>query len=240
MNVTATPAPKSSVILEVEVPPERSTGPSARPSGASRSGPGSPASGPARRRAASSRRVLGHGAVLDEAVDHLVQSAYRDALIEQEILPLTNADVEVVQAEEGKPLIFKATVQVRPEVELGDYRNFNFKPEIETDRRRQGRQGHRGAARPERDPRAGRGPRRAERRLRGHRLRGHAATASPFEGGSAERMPLIIGEERLIPGFEANLVGLDGRRDEGLRHHVPRRLHARRRSPASRPTSRSS
>ena len=80
--------------------------------------------------------VLGHGAVLDEAVDRLVQSAYRDALIEKEILPLTNADVEIVQAEEGKPLIFKATVPVRPEVTLGDYRNFNFRPEIETDRRR--------------------------------------------------------------------------------------------------------
>ena len=30
----------------------------------------------------------------------------------------------------------------------------------------------------------------------------------PFEGGSSERMPLILGQERLIPGFEANLVGL--------------------------------
>ncbi|HEX2755704.1 MAG TPA: trigger factor, partial [Candidatus Limnocylindrales bacterium] len=29
-----------------------------------------------------------------------------------------------------------------------------------------------------------------------------------FEGGSAERMPLIIGEDRLIPGFEDELVGL--------------------------------
>ena len=30
----------------------------------------------------------------------------------------------------------------------------------------------------------------------------------PFDGGTTERMPLIIGEDRLIPGFEANLVGL--------------------------------
>ena len=30
----------------------------------------------------------------------------------------------------------------------------------------------------------------------------------PFEGGTAERMPLIIGEDRLIPGFEDELVGL--------------------------------
>jgi trigger factor len=30
----------------------------------------------------------------------------------------------------------------------------------------------------------------------------------PIDGGSSDRMPLIIGEDRLIPGFEANLVGL--------------------------------
>ena len=30
----------------------------------------------------------------------------------------------------------------------------------------------------------------------------------PFDGGTSERMPLILGQERLIPGFETNLVGL--------------------------------
>ncbi len=84
-------------------------------------------------------RVLGPTAVLDEAVELLVQDAYREALVEQGIVPLTEASVEVVQAVEGQPVIFKATVQVPPEVTLGDYRNFNFAPEIEAGRRRQGR-----------------------------------------------------------------------------------------------------
>ena len=30
----------------------------------------------------------------------------------------------------------------------------------------------------------------------------------PFPGGTAERMPIVIGEDRLIPGFEEHLVGL--------------------------------
>jgi len=30
----------------------------------------------------------------------------------------------------------------------------------------------------------------------------------PFDGGTADRMPLVIGEERLIPGFEEHLLGL--------------------------------
>jgi trigger factor len=30
----------------------------------------------------------------------------------------------------------------------------------------------------------------------------------PFDGGSADRLPLVIGEDRMIPGWEANLVGM--------------------------------
>jgi trigger factor len=30
----------------------------------------------------------------------------------------------------------------------------------------------------------------------------------PFEGGSADRLPLVIGEERMIPGWEEQLVGM--------------------------------
>ena len=102
------------------------------------------------------------------------RDAYREALIEKDILPLTNADVEVVQAEEGKPLIFKATVQVRPGGRRSATTSTSTSPRDRDDRRRPGRQGRRGAARPERDARRGRGPRREGRRLRGHRVRRHA------------------------------------------------------------------
>ena len=207
MNVTATPAPKSSVILEVEVPAERLT----------RAVDEAVRALSRRTRVAGFRpgkaprpvleRVLGPGAVLDEAVDRLVQNAYRDALIEQALLPLTNADVEIVQAEEGKPLIFKATVQVRPEVKLGDYKNFNFAPEIETiDDAKVAK-----VIEELRDQNATLAP----VEDRGAKDGDYAVIkfdgsrdGEPFEGGSAERMPLIIGQDRLIPGFEANLVGL--------------------------------
>ena len=132
MNVTATPAPKSSVILEVELPAERLDRAIDEAVRALSQRTRVAGFRPGKAPRTVLERVLGPGAVLDEAIDRLVQAAYREALIELAILPLTNADVEIVQAEEGKPLIFKATVQVRPEVKLGDYRNFNFKPEIET------------------------------------------------------------------------------------------------------------
>ena len=189
-------------------PPSVSTAPSGRPSGTWRNEHACPGFRPGKAPRPVLERHLGPGAVLDDAVDHLVQSAYREALVEQDLLPLTNADVEVVQAEEGKPLVFKATVQVRPEVKLGDYKQFNFSPEIDTID----------------EPRV-------EQVL--EELRDQNATLSavedrgakegdyavvsftgtrdgePFEGGSSERMPIILGQERLIPGFEANLNGLE-------------------------------
>jgi trigger factor len=215
MNVTATPAPKSSILLEVEVPAEklsravdeavRGLGRRTRVAGFR----------PGKAPRPVLERVLGPGAVLDEAVDRLVQSAYRDALIEQSILPLTNADVEIVQAEEGKPLIFKATVQVRPEVTLGDYRNFNFRPEIETiddakvdkvvDELRD-----QNASLSAVEDRPARKGDYAVIKYDGTR------EGTPFEGGSAERMPLIIGEDRLVPGFEDNLVGLSVGESKGF------------------------
>jgi trigger factor len=128
-------------------------------------------------------------------------------VLESGIFPLANPDVEVVQAEEGKPLVFKATVQIRPEVELGDYKHFNFRPEIDTidDQRVDEVIGEL------RDQYATL----AAVEDRGAKEGDYAVIAFegsrdgvPFEGGSSERMPLILGQERLIPGFEANLLGL--------------------------------
>ena len=80
--------------------------------------------------------------------------------------------MNVEQGEEGKPVIFTANVQVRPEVTLGDYRGFNFKPEIETIDEAKVQK----VVDELRDQNASLGPvdrpRREERRLRGHRLHG--------------------------------------------------------------------
>src|SRR4029078_809558 len=143
----------------------------------------------------------------DEAVDHLMQDAYREALIQEDILPLSNADVEVVQAEEGKPLIFKATVPVRPDVTLGDYKHFNFKPDIEIiDDARVAQ-----VVEELRDQNATL----AAVEDRGAKDGDYAVIsfvgtkdAQPCRGSTPEAMPLILGQERLIPGFETNLVGL--------------------------------
>jgi trigger factor len=207
MQITTTPAPKSTVVVEVEVPAERLTRAVGDATRALSQRTKVPGFRPGKAPRGVLEAVLGHGAVLDEAVDRLVQSAYRDALIEKEILPLTNADVEIVQAEEGKPLIFKATVPIRPEVQLGDYRNFNFRPEIEPTEDASVER----VIEELRDQNASLAPVEERGAQKGdYAVIKYEGTrdGTPFEGGSAERMPLIIGEDRLIPGFEDELVGL--------------------------------
>jgi trigger factor len=208
MQITRTPGPNSTVLLEIELPAERlgraiddavrrmsrrTRVPGFRPGKAPRP---------------LLERHLGPGVVLDEAVEHLVQDAYAEALVKEGILPLTNANVEIVEAEEGKPVRFKATVQVRPEVELGDYKHFKFSPEIESID--EARVDH--VLEELRDQNAtltaveGRGAKDGDYAVISF---AGSRDGAAFEGGTSERMPLILGQERLIPGFEANLLGLE-------------------------------
>lgn len=207
MQITTTPAPKSTIVVEVEVPAERLSQAVADAVRALSRRTKVPGFRPGKAPRGVLEAVLGHGAVFEEAVDRLVQSAYRDALVEKEILPLTNGEVEVVQAEEGKPLIFKATVPVRPEVQLGDYRGYRFRPEIEKiDDARVDK-----VIEELRDQNASLSPVEERGAQKGdYAVIKYDGTRDgvPFEGGSTERMPLIIGDDRLIPGFEDELVGL--------------------------------
>jgi trigger factor len=207
MNVTVTPAPRSSLNVRVEVPPEKLDAAIAEAVRHLSQRTKIAGFRPGKAPRAMVERVVGAEAVLEEAMDHVVQRAYRDALIEQDILPLTPAEVSVEQGEEGKPVIFSAIVQIRPEVTLGDYRAFNFAPEIEPiDEPKVAKvieelRDQNATLAPVED----RGARNGD-----YAVIGYTGTRDgiAFDGGSAERMPLILGEERLIPGFEANVIGL--------------------------------
>jgi trigger factor len=208
MSSTVTPAPKSSLKLRFELPAEQLT--SAIDEAVKHISRRTRIAGfrPGKAPRSIVERAVGAPAILDEAMDHLIQRAYRDALIEHDITPLTNADIDIEQAEEGKPVVFSATVQVRPDVILGDYRGFNFRPEIDVID----------------DPKvdkvleelADQNATLAPVEERGARVGDYAVISyvgtrdgMPFEGGSTDRMPLILGQERLIPGFEDHLMGVE-------------------------------
>ena len=64
-------------------------------------------------------RQLGRHRLVHEALDILIPEAYNRAIEEQDVDAIDQPRIEVLQEE---PVVFNATVPVRPTVELGDYR----------------------------------------------------------------------------------------------------------------------
>ena len=70
-------------------------------------------------------RYIGKEKLLDDAIEHLLPQAYEKAIKEQEIEAIAQAHVQIAQTD---PVVFKATVPLRPTIELGDYHNIKVEP----------------------------------------------------------------------------------------------------------------
>jgi trigger factor len=71
-------------------------------------------------------RYLGRDSLFEDAVNHLLPEAYEKAVKEQEIEAIAEPQIEIAQTE---PLVFKATIPVKPTVKLGDYRSLQLTAE---------------------------------------------------------------------------------------------------------------
>ncbi|MDD6208493.1 MAG: trigger factor [Clostridiales bacterium] len=67
-------------------------------------------------------KMYGAGIFYEDAANAIIPNAYEEAAKESELEIVSQPEVEVVQIESGKPFIFTATVAVKPEVTLGDYK----------------------------------------------------------------------------------------------------------------------
>lgn len=71
-------------------------------------------------------QYFGRDALVGDAAEHLLPEVYDRAILEHGVDAIAQPEVEVVQVD---PLVFKATVPVRPTIELGDYGQINLVPE---------------------------------------------------------------------------------------------------------------
>jgi trigger factor len=154
-------------------------------------------------------RFVGRGTVIAEAIDHLVSDAYDAALDQVTILPIDQPEVDIdpTGVAEGQNVRFTATVAVRPDVTLGAYTDYPFSletPEV-TDEQVDGvikeLRDEQATLRPIDERAAQKGDVAAVKFV-------GTIDGEPFEGGSADRMPLVIGEDRMIPGWEEQLIGM--------------------------------
>ncbi|MFM1655339.1 trigger factor [Brevibacillus sp. B_LB10_24] len=71
---------------------------------------------------------FGVESLYQDALDILLPTAYGQAVKEAGIEPVDRPEVDVEQMGKGEKLIFKATVTVKPEVKLGDYKGLEIEP----------------------------------------------------------------------------------------------------------------
>ncbi len=155
-------------------------------------------------------RYAGRESVIAEAIDHLVADSVDAAVDQANLVPLDQPEIEIDTegVAEGNAVRFTATVSVRPEVQLGDYTDYPFALEVPevSDADVDAVIGELRDAQATLQPIDGRGAAKGD--VAAVKFTG-TIDGEPFEGGSADRLPLILGEDRMIPGWEDQLIGLE-------------------------------
>ncbi|MBO8128570.1 MAG: trigger factor [Peptococcaceae bacterium] len=131
MKATAEKIEKNKVQLEVEVEPERLSEAINKAYRKLRSKAKIPGFRPGKAPRVVFERYYGKEPLINEALESLLPVCYLEAVKETGIEPVDQPEIDIDQLEEGKPFIFKAKVDVVPEVELGNYQGLEVtKPEI--------------------------------------------------------------------------------------------------------------
>ena len=168
---------------------------------------------------------LGEGAILDEAFDILAPKAFDNALTEQKIEPVDRPKIEIVTLENGKDVVFKATVTPKPEVTLGDYKGIHAEmPAVEVTDDKVEEQ---------------------IENMRKHHAKMTDAAADAavekdnfvtldflgkvddkaFAGGEGKDYPLQIGSGQFIAGFEDQLIGMKIGEEKDVNVKFPEDYH---------------
>lgn len=165
-------------------------------------------------------RQYGSAIFYEDAFNELVPEIYDNAIKENNVEAVSKPNIDIVQMEKGKELIFTAVVETKPEVELGKYKGIEIK-KIEyttSDKDIEHELGHM-----------------AERNARLVSVEDRAVENGDittidfegsidgvaFEGGKAENHELEIGSHTFINGFEDQIVGMKLEEEKDIKVKFP-------------------
>lgn len=171
-------------------------------------------------------QMYGEESLYQDALNDVLPDAYEAAIKEAGIEPVDQPQVNVESMEKGQPWTLTATVAVKPEVTLGDYKGMEV-PEQDTsvsdadvdselEKKRQ---------------------QQAELVLKEDEAAADGDTVvidyegsvdgEKFDGGSADNYSLVLGSGSFIPGFEDQLVGHKAGEDVDVNVTFPEDYHAK-------------
>ncbi len=168
---------------------------------------------------------FGVESLYQDALDILLPEAYGNAIDETGIEPIDRPDIDIEQMEKGKELIFKATVTVKPEVKLGEYKGLEVEDfdtnvtDEDVTKELEALQSRHAELVVKEDGKAENGDT-VVIDFEGF------VDGEAFEGGKAENYSLELGSNSFIPGFEEQLVGLAAGESKDVEVSFPEEYHA--------------
>ena len=144
--------------------------------------------------------------VFQEVAGEVMQNTFRDAVTQENLKPASDPSIEPISFQLGQPLEYVATFEVYPELELAPVADLKIEKLVaeiqdadvdgllDTLRKQKADWSEVERAAEDGD--------RVTMSFKG------SIDGELFEGGSADNVPLVIGSNSMIPGFEEQLIGL--------------------------------
>ncbi len=184
---------------------------------------------PGFRKGKAPRKIIelhyGEGVFYEEVINQICPEEYDRAIHDHNIEPVDQPSIDIEKIGKGEGLVFTATVVVKPEVTLGEYKGIEVEKkeynvneedidqEIERLRDRNARLVS--VERPVKD---------------GDTViidyAGYMGDIQ-FQGGTAEKQNLVIGSNQFIPGFEEQLIGAKSGEEVEVKVTFPKEYHAK-------------
>ena len=152
-------------------------------------------------------KLYGPEVFYEDAANFAIPDAYEEAAKESGLEIVSRPEIDVVEIEKGKDFVFTATVAVKPEVTLGEYKGVEVPKsetevtdeEVEAELKKEQEKNSRTITV---EDRAAQNGDTATIDFEGF------VDGEAFEGGKGTDYPLTLGSGSFIPGFEDQLVGL--------------------------------
>lgn len=170
-------------------------------------------------------KMYGREVFYEDAANELIPDAYDKALEECDEDIVSSPKIEVTQIEAGKPFVFTATVALKPEVKLGEYKGVKIEKidrevteeDVMAEINRERENNARNITVEDRPVEDG--------DMTVIDFEGFVDDVA-FEGGKGENYPLTIGSGAFIPGFEEQLIGAEIGKEVEVRVTFPEDYHA--------------
>ncbi len=170
-------------------------------------------------------KYYGEGVFYEDAINFVCPDAYDKAIEENNISPVAQPEIEIVQIGGGENLIFKAVVTVKPEFELGEYKGIKVDKieyipkakDVEAELARMQEQNARLVTVEDRTVENG--------DIVTIDYEGFV-DGTPFAGGADKNHDLTIGSGQFIPGFEEQLIGKACNSESEIKVTFPEEYHA--------------